>query len=597
MQRDDPIRDRIERTRGSVVGLLRVEPIYGPGLEFRRASEELRRLDLVSCLETLAILNVVSIEIEKKASRDLEGTLDVIGNLYGFLFHKKRLQRAVLATQELVAEIKQNRLGYFTPLSPWACSAMTNACLRFCDRSGGGVRSWPPSEVDAFGRVLLSFQKQLAPENDAAEAQLDLDNLSDLQFAEFSRNQIRANPHRFTGNDITRLFAMFEVSEVGVVLKKRAHVEPGKWFLERLGLTPTEYRFHLVALAAVTAGFSLDRPDVRNLYFDSESLTQHMTEEGRWGFSHLNRLAVVDVDQLRQQPAPQTWTEAVYKGNFLQRRQLYQTGPTRFLVLDRDHFLNRFFHGLLHVLHEAAELPDSKWSPASIRSDSGYIFEGYVQWWLGKLFGPTANILLNESLSERSETDAIVVYNGTAFIFEINHHWLSIADTFEASALRFAEIVSSDLRKAICAAQRIISDGLRLNGTEIRVERAFPVVVLPEDLPITDLTVARFHKELLRVLPTADGDDLKLAQSQIITQDHLEHFDRAWNLPEEVGMLADYLARRARNPRLRFAPCPLDRAEARATHLGNTWGRLCEQTDETFQAFGPSFFKNPEQSQ
>jgi len=443
--------------------------------------------------------------------------------------------------------------------------------------------------------VLLSFQKQLAPENDAAEAKLDLDNLSDLQFTEFCRNQIRANPHRFASNDITRLYALFEIPEVGLVLRRRAHVEAGKWFLDRLGLTPAEYRVHLIALAAITNGFSLDQPDVRHLYFDTEILAQNMTAEGRRGFLRLNQLAVIDLDLLRGTPAPQTWAEAVYKGNFLQRRQLFQTGPSKYLVLDRDHYLNRYFHGLLHVLHEAAELPESRFSAAAVRSDSGYIFEGYVQWWLGKLFGPTATILPNESLTRTSETDAIVVFNETAFIFEINHHWLSVADTYEASALRFAELVASDLKKAIGAARLIFSNGLRKDGVEIKVERVFPIVVLPENLPITELTVARFHKELLRILPAIDGEDTRLGQSQILTQDHLEHFDRVWRLPEEVRMLAEYLARRASTERLRFAPCALDNAEARATHVGNTWGKLCDLVEETFRSVGPSFFKNPEQ--
>src|SRR5580692_10371223 len=110
-------KDRIERLRGSVVSVMLPKPTYGSALRFRTAKELLRQTDLRSALEVMAILNVVSVEIERISEKDRRSLLRHTGALLKFLFPRYRLKRAVNSVLDLIHESERDRLGPFIPLS------------------------------------------------------------------------------------------------------------------------------------------------------------------------------------------------------------------------------------------------------------------------------------------------------------------------------------------------------------------------------------------------------------------------------------------------------------------------------------------------
>jgi hypothetical protein len=60
------------------------------------------------------------------------------------------------------------------------------------------------------------------------------------------------------------------------------------------------------------------------------------------------------------------------------------------------------------MLDDAARnaTPPRPWK--KLRDDFGYLFEGYVRWWLKRLFGPSGYYLFGQSLEPNTETDAVV---------------------------------------------------------------------------------------------------------------------------------------------------------------------------------------------
>jgi len=577
-------RERIDRLRPSVISVLHPEQIFGRPYRFANAAELLRQTRLLPALQVMAVLNAVSVDLDRLASQNQKALTPHLGPLFAFLFARHRLDRVVKAATDLIVPAIADGLGYFTPLSPWACSALTDACLRFCSLGNFGADVWPPSQADYFGRLILSFQRQMTPERDKRTG-LDLDRLTEIQFSEFVRNQLHANPHRYSGKDMTRLYALFEIPDVGAVLHARAHVTSQEWFKNIVGISALEYRVLLVALAATTMNFNLEQPSVRYLLFNVGQLIANMTPEAKQAFMRLNALAVIDLRALRVEPQPHTWAEALFKGNHLLRRQLFETAPGTYLVLDRNEYLNRFFHRLLHVLHAAAECQAGTRSPSRVRSDCGYLFEGYVQWWLKQLFGPSTTYFFNHRLPDGKETDAIVMVGSTALVLELNHHWLSLAEAYEATPARLAAVVSEDLGKALHTSRVLAQDGIHKDGKLLIVDRIIPIAVLPEGLPIGDLTYATFKNQLQQILPELDGVLPKIGPCQVLSQDHLEYFDRVWKLPEQGSQLVAYLIRRASTGYLRFGPLPLDVPQIPATHSGHTWGPL---TDKARSAFGES---------
>jgi hypothetical protein len=577
----------VEQLRRGIVTVLRTDGICGRGYSFQEAKEFLSQTNLASALESMAMLNAVAPQIGRLENLNSTEGLAHLGRLYRFLFSPHIRGRVVdISIKELTDEV-----GHFTPLSPWACAAMTDACLRFC-RVTGGASVAPPSQTEYFARILLSFQKNLAPDR-ITPAIPDFENLSDLQFADYTRNHLRANPHRVNGEDKCRLYALFEIPEVSEVLQKRCGKTASVWFEEQTGMTANDYRFTLLALMGIILEFKLERPDWAKLTFDLDTLLANMTSEARGHFTLLNQLAVIDLPALRAEPPPSDWKSAVYGANSLLRKQLLQIGPTRFVVLHHDLFVDRYFRGLVHVLDDAARSADPPRSWKKVREEFGYLFEGYIRWWLRNLFGPTAHYLFGRSLNPGTETDAVVVAGRTALVLECNHHWLSRIEAFEATPAKLAAVVTSDLIKAIRAARTIAAQGVEIDGQKLEVDAILPIAVLPESLPIGDMTAIRFRQELSKAVEGLEGVAPKIRPAQILSQNHLEFYDKAWLLPEQGLELAAYLVQRAGTEPTRFCPVIFDAQKLKVIHSGHTWDMLHEASMQELQRTGPGRFRSP----
>jgi len=585
MSRTQIEQDIADRIRGGVITVLRTEGIYGTCLRFPAAKELMMQTNMDSALQVMAILNEVAARFEKIKDINTPENLKHLGNLYGFLFNPDvhgRVRRVTL--REL-----QQTVGPFRPLSLWACAAMTDACLRFCHRTSG-AQVWPPSAAEYFGRILLSFQTHLAPERSRSPLP-DFEHMDDEAFKDFARNQLRANYYGVTGEDRLRLYAMFETPTISDVLVEKCGKTATEWFNEQTGISPEEYRFTVLGLMATTHEFQLEHPEWERLTFDITTYLAHLKPEAQQSFVRLIELAVIDLDSLRAEPPPTNWNSAVYGPNGLLRRQLMRIGPTSFAVLHHGFFAQRYFRGWMHLLDDLARRPGSARSWEQVRSECGYLFEGYIRWWLRNLFGSEARYLFGKNVVPGKERDAVVVIGNTAIVCEANHHWLSRLETYEATPAKLAAIVVSDLKKAIQAAEIITSEGITINGAHLRIDRALPIAVLPEALPISELTMIRFKQELLQHIPRLDGQG-KVRGAQILTQNSIEQFDKVWRLPEQVIELVSFLERRASLEPARFGPAIYDLQELEIRHTGNVWERLYALDSEELATKGKERFGN-----
>ncbi|MDB6095535.1 MAG: hypothetical protein JWM32_3097 [Verrucomicrobia bacterium] len=581
----NPSQTRIaEAMRESVVSVLRTEGIYGRGYRFRDAREYLSQTNLFTAVQSMALINAVASRLQRIGDYSKKENLAHLGRLYRFLFHVTKRPTVVNFT---VKELLQ-KFGPFIPLSPWACAAMTDACLRFCHLTSGR-HFFPPSEVRYFSKILVSFQTDLAPDHSGLP---DFENMPDALFSEFVRNQLRANSQRLTKEDHSRLYALFSVPEVGEVLQLRAKTSAAEWFKTQTGMNAADYRTILFALMATTMEFTLDQPNFDKLTFDLTAFLGGVLPEAQGHFIRLIELALIDIPAVRAERPPANWKEAVYGANSLVRRQLVRLGETRFVILHEDLFVERYFRGMVHVLDDLARQPGSGRDWQTTRSEFGYLFEGYVRWWLRGLLGEKSITVFGVELQKgKGETDAIVIVGRTALVFEFNHHPLSRVEAFEATPAKLAAIVSSDLKKAFRAARIVAAEGLVVGGKRHDVDRILPVVVLPDALPISDLTAIRFRQELLKTVPDLQGDGTKICAAQIMSQTHLELYDKVWNLPAECAELVEYLAKRASLEPARFGPVVFDRQQLSLKYIGNTWSKLHEACDREFATIGPTWFK------
>jgi hypothetical protein len=573
-----------ETLRVTSVSLLVSPDVYGRTYSFATAKELLRQTNLVHALEAMALLNAVSPEIVALGRLDTKERARHLGPLFHFLFSRPAAKRALAIWFQSVRQPDD----LFTPLSPWACAAMTDACLRFCHQTSGAAVN-PPSVADYFGRTLLSFQDRLFPPG-VARRDLDLGNLSDAEFSAFTRNFLHANLHvNDFPNDLPRNYALFQIEEVGEVLREKEHVAPAEWFRSMVGMSPADYRVTLIALAGAARRCTLERPDTAGLIFDIDRLLQPLTAEARTHFIRLNDLAVIDVEAVRRQKPPTDWTSAVYRSNILQRRQLLRVAPGTYLILHPQLYLERYFHGLVHLLDDAARSGVVSDSWQRIRAMFGHLFEGYIRWLLRRTFARATFARFGASLDRPGDTDAFIVIGSTALVFECNHHYLSGPERYDGTAATLAEIVRPDLQKAIGTAIATAEGRIVLDGRTINVNEVLPIAVLPDALPINLANNPTFHRQLASVVPNLDGVR-NVLPAQILTQSHFEFFDRTWRLPDEAEAVVAHLKNRARSPFDRFTSRRHEQVRLSAVHDGNILGPVAEAAHHEFLDAGPARF-------
>jgi hypothetical protein len=579
---DSRLRETVRHTSVSVL----VSPdVYGRTYSFATTKELLRQTNLVGALEPMALLNTVAPEIVALGRLDSNERARHLVPLFRFLFSRSAAKRALAIWFQSLRE----PTDLFTPLSPWACAAMTEACLRYCHETAGAAVN-PPAAADYFGRILLSFQDRLFPPR-IARPELDLENLSESEFSAFTRNFLHSNLHVDDfPNDFPRHYALFDVEAVGEVLREKEHVSAAQWLRSIIGMTPADYRFTLIALAGAAKRCSLKKPDTAGLIWNVDRLLHRLTPEARAHFVRLNDLAVIDVRAIRQhKAAPVNWVSAVYRTNILQRRQLIRLGEGTYFMLHPGLYLERYFHGLVHLLDDAARsgLGSDSWQ--RVRARFGHLFEGYVRWILRQMFARATIARFGANIDRAGDTDAFVVLGRTALVFECNHHYLSGPERYNSTAPALSAIIEPDLRKAIETARAVAGGQVVIEGRTVEVDEVLPIAVLPDALPINLANGPSFHRHLATVVPHLDGGNHVLP-AQIITQSHLEYFDRAWRLPEEAESVVAFLRVRARSQFDRFTSRRQAQVQMRVTHAGNILGPVAQAAESEFLEMGPARF-------
>jgi hypothetical protein len=214
---------------------------------------------------------------------------------------------------------------------------------------------------------------------------------------------------------------------------------------------------------------------------------KNVKKDAQERFLQLHSLAEIQADLMRSDNGPEDWTQVVYGQHLLLRCQVYYSERHDVhVVLHSHNLIEKFFRSPVHVLTDYVEtfrLPGQ--NVKRLRSDLGYLYEGYVQWLLSVIFGPQCSYHFNYAL-DGNERDAMVIAGSTVVVVEVTNHVLSLRERRSCSPLDLASVVKDDVQNAFEAARRVAHKGLLLNGSRVQAKRALPIVVIPESLPISE---------------------------------------------------------------------------------------------------------------
>jgi hypothetical protein len=231
--------------------------VFGRGLDWIEARELLRTINLNSALRAMALLNAASVEFSR---------LPDIKNPDG----KRKIECLIQLLFPMQVRAKARKLFFdanrFQPLAPQACIAMTECCLRFCDRIGG-TRFDLPRDSSAFSHVLLSFQGNLL-RPDLILPSTDFGALDEEQFRCLTKNYMSANYESDLMMLLIRHHMMFEACVRDGVLFRKTGKDGSAWFEAAAGLDPVSDRivlrktpwFHLNNFPHLASEQASDRP-------------------------------------------------------------------------------------------------------------------------------------------------------------------------------------------------------------------------------------------------------------------------------------------------------------------------------------------------
>ena len=237
------------------------------------------------------------------------------------------------------------------------------------------------------------------------------------------------------------------------------------------------------------------------------------------------------------------------------------------------------------------EFRPADWTINRLRSDLGYLYEGYVQWLLEQLFGPACSYHFNFHIDGNRERDAMVVVGSDVLVCEITNHVLSLQERARCSPMDLAKIVKDDVERALDLARSVAQEGVPLGERWIRARRAVPIVVVPESLPISEALSDRFCEALLAegVPAGAITGVRRVLPVQIMSIAQLEGLDTLWPPPKREFRLITAVAHRAHDRLQRFSRAVLGKP---AKIEGYTLAKYGEQAQIRFREFGKSLFNS-----
>lgn len=560
--------------------------VYRRSLTWDEAKQRLAQMNLESALLSLAMLNAVCAELMSGPPLNQPSGRPKVAALVLYLFPSAHQERAMQIYEK-------NHHNTFIGLAPQSCSAMTEACMRYCSRDGG-TRFEQPHQCEDFGLLLLCFHEHL---NDPSltRSGLDFGNLSQDQFRTFARNYLAANLEK----DLLRLFIrhhmMFEASARNDVIQRRLGMTAAQWFESITGVDPVLYRVLLLMSLYHGREFNIDGPDLRHLVYHLDMMLANLEAGPADAYRRLHDLSVADTTLAGAEPPD--WDSAVYGAHYVRRRPVLHLDGDRFVCLHKQFLAERFFGGTVHVLTELADrYPPVGWPGSAqerrikVRREMGYIFEDYGCLMVDTLVaGAGIERRFNIIRADGGECDALVVVNGTALAFEfVNHPW-SLAERARGESENFIPHVADNIGKAGRLCRELVESGY-IPETDVVVTRALPVVVMSEVLPVTEMMSPTFERDLVAAVGeqlVRGGGGVLPVQTLSITQ--VENIDRL-DIPEGATGLADFLASRAQDPLQRFSGAPnFNRALGAARRLRP----FEEATERSLHEVAPSLFREP----
>ena len=558
--------------------------VFGSAFTWDEAKAALAEMNWESATLSMAMLNAVCAELALGPRLNTPSGAQQVGALTGYLFAPESQRSAIKAYLE-------NRHQTFIPLSGQACLAMTEACLRFCKRDGG-ARFNQPREYPMFARILLSFQEQLMRSDLARN--LNPEELTPEQFRYFVRNYLSANFETGFPEMRRRHYMLFVETTLNGVLEERSGRTAPAWFSEVTGMDPRRYGALIIFCLHHGHLFDIESPDLRHLTYNLDEMLQNAAADAAAMYRRLHDLATVPKEL---PPADATdWESAIYGCHYLRAKPLLQLNGPQFATLYKHLVLEKFLGGTVHVLTELvnAHAPagwsaDAKKRRSQVRIDFGYVFEDYLRKLLLVLFdGPSTKYRFGFARTDGGECDALVVIQNTALAFEFVHHPWSLAERSSGDASVFVKHLSDNITKAGKLCAEIMQEG-RVKEFAATIDRALPIVITSEMVPINVMTAPTLEKQLIAATcqQFVQGHG-NVRPVQVLSVVQLENLDRIESVgsPEEI---VEFLVRRSGDVRSRLSGH--NHMEQRLIESRKL--RSYEDAAEaTFRDVGPSLFKS-----
>jgi hypothetical protein len=558
--------------------------LFAKTLTWAEAREQLAKINRESALITMAMLNAVCAEfLSPHRSRQEARAPEKVLPLVNYLFAPEHRPAAI--------KIWQQSTGAFLPIAPPASTAMTEACMRYCDPVGG-VRFEQPWQYSAFAYILLSFQDGMMGDCVQKEP-INFAALTEQQFSDFARNYQTANFNSDLLMLMRRHYLMFERTGEGGYTKERLGISPAEWFTRISGMDPRQYR--MLQLVALSHGneFTLDAPNLTKLVYDLDVALGNMVPSVAGAYRRLHELAVATTSL---PPADiQDWSTAIYHANYVRRRPVLRLQGEKYLCLHKQLLVERFFSATVHVLADLVTTHQPTGWPSEpdkrtlqVRTEFGTIFEDYVQRLIQILFQKVgAAIRFNLKSDAGGERDALVVINETALVFEVVHHPWSVTERARALPADFIKHLSENISRSVKLCVEITTKGALADDPQVKVRRAIPIVVMSEAMPINEMTAPSLQSELEAIMGAESLKGTKhVLPVQSLSVAQLENLDRVWKTsPVEV---IPFLEKRSCNLLARFA------ADSRLGVKLGSWHHIApidEEAQRELRKYGSGVFR------
>jgi hypothetical protein len=505
-----------------------------------------------------------------------------IRGLLKFLFDETHYQAA-----ENIARSQVNQL--FVPVSPQGCAAMTEACLRYCPRSGGRDVSLP-SETPVFAHVLLTFQQHLLPQG-AFTGEIDFTNLTEVQFAVLACNYLGANYVHAVETRPARFYAMFENEPSQSEMRRRSGLSAREWFVQIVGIDPLFFRILALGTYGYSRTFDIDHPEGRSLLLNFDDQFKSVRPPIACIFRTILQQSVVNLDEVDCLPAVTTWDEALYRFNYLRRKPLWPMRKGQHLMLHPRFFVEKFFEGVPHILTETVATSVPRGWPttvdrriAKVRSDYGYIFDDYCRTVLRTLFAGPSTTFEFGFVVNGEERDGLVALPGWVLLFEFVQHPINMAERGTGEIARFLTHLHDNVQKLASVRDEILA-GRKIAGCTYPTEQIVPIVITSDTFPVSHLNAEAFHRGLERAVGAIPVGALDRAMPvQTLGIEQLEHLGRTTPAERGAEGIVEFLNNRADDILERFTASPTCGLAGGSVNLWKNFDDAAERSMMTYSA-------------